>query len=668
MRPPISLSPLSEDETTLLLEGFLEPVALPAGRTREPCGSSGRQPAYAEEYARLLLARGSEDDVALPDSLHALIAARLDGLPLDEKAVVQDAAVVGETVWIGAVAAVGGRARATVEELVRPLARKEFLSRRRSSAVEGESEYAFHHVLVRDVAYGEIPRAERGRKHRLAAGWIESLGRPEDHAELLAHHYLRALELAAATREETEDLRQRARNALTDAGERAVALGALHAAARHFGAALELLPEDDPRRPLLLLRQGKALIFADIAGEEALLAASEAAAAHGNRLAAATAESLLGTLYQEQARGEEAQARFAKALELVEGLRSSPEKAEVLAEVSRSLMMACEDEEAVRVGSSVLEIADELDLDELRAHALCSLGPARARLGDKEGGIRDLERAIEIASRINSLQAVRGHGNLRAVLADEGDLSRASEVRAKGHRLAERMGLRYYVRQSRFDELEDLYLGGSSWDQVLIWADELAEERSFNATTVFEVRARIRLARGDGDGAASDAVRALALARASTDAQVLLPALATSSLVDISTGRDSEATSRTDELLALVRSFGAPTTALVMPALSVVLHRLGRGDELPEPDARRGSTPWLEAASAYVAEDFGRAAEIYGRIGSHPDEAYARLRAAERLASEGRRKEAAQQLEAALAFFRSVGATAYIREAERIVA
>jgi hypothetical protein len=230
------------------------------------------------------------------------------------------------------------------------------------------------------------------------------------------------------------------------------------------------------------------------------------------------------------------------------------------------------------------------------------------------------------------------------------------------------MGLRYYVRQSRFDELEDLYYGGSSWDQILIRADELAEERSFNATTVLEVRARIRLARGDGDGAASDAVRALALARASTDAQVLLPALATSSLVDISTAHHSEATSRTDELLSLVRSFGAPTAALIMPALSVVLHRLGRGDELPEADARRGSTPWLEAASAYVTEDFGQAAEIYGRIGSRPDEAYARLRAADRLASEGRRSEAAQQLEAALAFFRSVGATAYIREAERIVA
>ena len=71
----------------------------------------------------------------------------------------------------------------------------------------GETEYAFAHVLVRDVAYGQIPRAARAGRHLHAAGWIESLGRPEDHAEMLAHHYLSALELARAANQDTVDWR-----------------------------------------------------------------------------------------------------------------------------------------------------------------------------------------------------------------------------------------------------------------------------------------------------------------------------------------------------------------------------------------------------------------------------------------------------------------------------
>ncbi len=83
-----------------------------------------------------------------------------------------------------------------VEELLHLLERKQFVRRERRSSVADETQYAFLHILVRDVAYGQIPRVERILRHRRAAEWIESLGRPEDHAEMLAHHYWSALELA----------------------------------------------------------------------------------------------------------------------------------------------------------------------------------------------------------------------------------------------------------------------------------------------------------------------------------------------------------------------------------------------------------------------------------------------------------------------------------------
>ncbi len=88
------------------------------------------------------------------------------------------------------------------------LERKELIRRERRSAVANESQYVFWHVLVRDVAYGQIPRARRAEKHRLAAEWIERLGpdRTEDRSEMLAHHYLAALEFARAAGQPTDGL------------------------------------------------------------------------------------------------------------------------------------------------------------------------------------------------------------------------------------------------------------------------------------------------------------------------------------------------------------------------------------------------------------------------------------------------------------------------------
>jgi len=139
----------------------------------------------------MLAERGSAEELPLPETVQGIIAARLDSLASDEKALLQDAAVIGKVFWLGVLDA--------TEQQLQPLRQKEFVQRARRSSVEGETEYAFKHALVRDVAYGQIPRAERSRKHLRAAEWIESLGRPEDHAEMVAHHYVNALELARAS-------------------------------------------------------------------------------------------------------------------------------------------------------------------------------------------------------------------------------------------------------------------------------------------------------------------------------------------------------------------------------------------------------------------------------------------------------------------------------------
>ena len=141
-----------------------------------------------------------------------------------------------------------GLQRWTVEESLHRLERKEFVRRERRSSVATETEYAFRHVLVRDVAYGQVPRALRAEKHRLAAEWIEALSADrEDRAEMLAHHYLSALEFARAAGQEVESIAERARVALREAGDRAYTLSA-------FRRRCKLLPRS--RRALAFGRSG----------------------------------------------------------------------------------------------------------------------------------------------------------------------------------------------------------------------------------------------------------------------------------------------------------------------------------------------------------------------------------------------------------------------------
>src|SRR5581483_11576299 len=198
-----------------------------------------------------MLAERPGEGVPLPETIQGLIAARIDQLPADEKALVQDAAVLGKVFWPSAL-------ESASEAALHALERKEFIRRDRRASVAGETQYAFLHLLVRDVAYGQIPRARRMEKHRAAAEWIEQLSpdRSEDRAEMLAHHYREALRLAEASGADTTPFRTRAFAALADASERAAALSSWSAAADLAREALAL-----EQRPELQLRLARAKAY-----------------------------------------------------------------------------------------------------------------------------------------------------------------------------------------------------------------------------------------------------------------------------------------------------------------------------------------------------------------------------------------------------------------------
>ena len=296
----LTLAPLSDQDTARLIGSLLSRPVLEAEQQAMLLARADGNPLYAEQYRQTLAERAAGQELPVPDSVQAIIGARLDLLAPADKRLLQDAAVVGKVFWPGAVAALGGTADGReLEECLHGLERKQFVRRERRSSVAGETEYAFAHVLVRDVAYGQIPRAARAGKHLHAAGWIESLGRPDDHAEMLAHHYLSALDLAGAANQDAGDLAPRARSALEGAGDRALVLNAFAAAAGFYRAALGLWPEGETKQCAgLLFRLALALGGAgEDADGAALEQARSALAAVGDRAGSAEAEARLGELW-----------------------------------------------------------------------------------------------------------------------------------------------------------------------------------------------------------------------------------------------------------------------------------------------------------------------------------------------------------------------------------
>jgi class 3 adenylate cyclase/tetratricopeptide (TPR) repeat protein len=647
----LSLSPLSDEDTARLLATLLERSVLPAETQSALLERAGGNPLYAEQYARLLRERDATKDLPLPETVQGIVAARLDGLAAEEKALLQDASVIGRVFWLGALSSMDGTPRWTLEERLHSLERKEFVRRERRSSVASENEYAFRHVLVRDVAYGQITRAARVEKHRLAAEWIESLGRAEDHAEMLAHHYLSALELSRAVGVSTAELGDRARVALREAGDRALALNAFPAAERFFREALALWPSDEPGRPQLLYRIGRSVFLASDRGRSEL----EEALPGLDPEHAAMTEVMLGEIAWRGGNREELQRHLDRAVALVAETPPSVAKTFVLANVSRFHMLNGKDAEAIRVGREALAMAEQLDLDELRAHALNNVGVARYHSGDR-AGIDDLEQSIAIGEAISSYDVQRGYTNLASIMGEEGDIRRAYEVHRKGLRFSERIGHATGIRWLTAElALDEYWLG--RWDEALRLADGFIAESEAGSRHYMEpaarlVRAFIAIARDDVPRAAAEMVAALEIARGAEDPQVLAPTLAARSAVLVVAGRKAEANALVDEFLAV----GQADLAFYGGSADFwdAIVALGRGEELLASLRRQERrTRWFDAATAFLAGELTRAADVYREIGDWPAEARSRVRAAEQLLAEGRSSEADAEARRALDFYRS---------------
>jgi class 3 adenylate cyclase len=679
----IALAPLTEGDSRQLVLALAGEHALSEGVTDTIVASAAGNPLYSVEFIRMLADRGllapaeahaapvGLEALPVPQSVRSIITARLDALPAEDKALLQAGAVIGRVVWPGALVAVTGQSRRTVMRRLRTLEDREFLGRVRQSSVGHEPEYRFRHVLIRDVAYSQIPRRRRGDIHLRTAEWLEAIGRERaaERAEMLAHHYLSAHQLTRASGGDAADLRDRTRRALRDAGDRALTLHAFPAAARLFRQALELWPADDPERPELLFRLGKSIYYAETAGAEELEEARELLLRSGQRGTAAEAQAVLLRLAHHRVDREQVQQHLDRTVVLVESLEASQSKAEVLVDLANYFSLAREHDKTIGAATEALQIARQLDLPELEASALSMIAISRGLSGDL-GGRDDLRRAIEITEAIGSHQSAHCCGMLADLESQVGDLAACFELQACARRHAERFGHAGFVRWLASERVGERYWTGD-WVDALARADGLIAESeagtpNFMVSQCLAWRAAIKLARADPTSALADAEQALELGRDAEDLQMLYPALAFAARAEVFAGSPDAGAALADELLAL---WSADVDAYPASAwcvdLAFALDALDRGSELVETArAVKLRTRWLEAVVAFVGDDPRSAADRFRQIGSQPDEALARLRAAQALYGEERAQEAREELNRALAFHRKVDATTYLREAE----
>jgi class 3 adenylate cyclase/tetratricopeptide (TPR) repeat protein len=665
----VSLAPLSHADTARLIAALLDRSVLPAEEQAALLQRAGGNPLYAEEYARML-ADGDAGRIEVPETLQGVVAARIDALPDDEKSLLQQASVLGKVFWTDALAALTGADARVVDERLFSLERKEFVRREQRSAVAGARQYVFVHALVRDGAYGQMPRIVRAESHRRAAEWIDLLpsDRAEDRSEMLAHHLVEAVEYGRAAGIDVTELLPKAARALRDAGDRAWALGAPHSALGLFEQAITLDPAT-AEDPYLLLRLGRARLIAHGGGERELERAA-AALAGTDSASAADAEVARGEVIWQRGDQEGAFRHFDRAASLLEQLPTSLQKGWILSQLARFLGLAGRSREGDELAERAIAVAEELGDKELLGDALNTRGLVRSQRGES-GWRDDFERSLALALENDSWRAQRAYLNLGSTLiTNDGDLRRGVTLYREGLRMVERRGSGLSERWFRGNLAEaTFYLG--LWDEALDLAKSQLDnpEPHYLQHVCREVRAYIRLARGDVTGAATDSDASVVDARAIRDPQALIPSLSMRAFLLTRMGRTAEVETVLAELADARRALESQPGGAWIVDLAFALLELGREAEfVTEDEDLELDTPWREAAVLVVGRDLLGAADSLEAIGAVTSEAYARLRAAAWLSSAGERDDAEEQLARALAFYRGVGATAYVREGEVLLA
>ena len=483
------LEPLSEQAMGDLLTGLVPGLSGDL-RARILERAEG-VPLYAVETVRMLLDRGllaqegnvytltgPVETLEVPETLHALIAARLDSLTQEERRLVQDGSVLGKTFTKNGLTALTGLADADLEPLLVGLVRKEVLSIQADPRSPERGQYSFLQDIVKHVAYETLSKKERKAKHLAAAEFLSSVWSAEEDeiAEVVAAHYLDAY-AAAPDDPDAEGIRSTAREMLVRAAERAASLGATMEARRAYERAAELTDDDVVRAELheragVMARAGARPDEAAGHFERAIELFEAAGASHQ---AARVSARLAEILWQERGRIEEGLQNMERAFEVLSGEEPDADLASLAGQLGRFLFFAGQSDLALQRIETALELAEALGAAEIFSDALNTKAIIYAGRGRRLEALALLPYALQVALENDKPSAsLRAYFNLGDLLCHLDRYEEASTAVREGLALARRVG----NRQQEWMFLGQVYpqFALGAWDELLSMIAEIPRE------------------------------------------------------------------------------------------------------------------------------------------------------------------------------------------------
>lgn len=447
----VYLDPLTAVENRTLLND-LAGGALPETLADQIVEHAEGNPLYTEEIVQMLIDRGTLqrsdgalrligeiESVDVPRSVQSLIAGRIDGLGSEEKATLQNAAVIGRTAWTGAVSALGGLSPEEARRLMGALRVRDLLVPNEPSAFSGEQEFWFRHVLIKDIAYESIPKRDRAHKHRAAAEWAEqrSGDRAEEQAELIATHYqeaLRYLTELGAEPGETAEIRSRLHEWSVRAGRRAESLWQLERAAHWYRTAINAAPADLDALDLAQLWDTYARVGAGTEPADKVIAALETALNTYESLHmdadAGRIETRLGFMVWQSGDDANGKAWLDKSVARLRDIEATKGLARALQARGNFAWRHDQGKQAEEDLREAIALAEEAGSERTAIEARHDLGIALGWQGREEEGMPLVEASYEAAQRSSNLNLkLRSATNWGSVLASYGsDFRRSADI------------------------------------------------------------------------------------------------------------------------------------------------------------------------------------------------------------------------------------------------
>jgi class 3 adenylate cyclase/tetratricopeptide (TPR) repeat protein len=657
-------------------------------------------PLYAVETVRMMLDQGAlvQDgpvyrpvgpiaSLEVPETLHALIAARLDGLAAEERRLLQNAAVLGKTFTKRALLALLELSESELEPLLDSLVRKEMLGLQTDPRSPEHGQYSFLQDLVRHVAYETLSKHERRARHLAAAAYLESaFAEEEEIVEVLASHYFDAYR-AGPDVEGAAEVKDKARRMLTRAGDRAASLGAAREAQRYFEQATELADDAPARADLedragrMAWRRGRAE-EARAFFERALSTFEQAELSHP----AARVSARIAEIDGGEGHFGEAVGRLEHALQTLSTEEPDEDVANVAAQLGRFLSLSGRFEEGARQLELALELAEGLDLPEVFAQALASKSVVLMRRNRLEEARILLEAALDraLADDFPSA-AARAANNLAVVFESRDRYPEALAATQRGIEYARRIGDRVWEEQMLTGEITTLVLLGR-------WNEALERGAEFEGTDlpavaghlthlvgidcargqVTEARARLSghalsLAEEDIQNRSMYAVHEAMVLRAEGKPRAALATVEQGLAQSLEELGVRFLTAKLMLVEALESAFELGDTTKVEELLEIV-DRLRPGDRPPLLAAHAARFRARLAETPVEAErEFGRAAEVFDEVSVVFWRAVAQLEYAEWLVGQDRAAEARRLLDEASEVFVRLEAAPWTERARQVL-